>query len=203
MSLPDTVVADALESIGPRLQALRKRRGLTLVELSARTRISKSTLSRLETGQRRPSLELLLPLAQIYNVPLDDMVGAPQMGDPRVRLRPRRVNGRTIVPLTGHTGNAHVWKIVVPAAHSTPEPSIHEGRTWIYVLSGKLRLVVGEQELQMKAGEVAEFDTRIPHWFGSDGTHDSEILTIFGPDSAPTLTRGAKATTACIDAHGG
>ncbi len=56
--------------------------------VAAATGISKSTLSRLETGQRRPSLELLLPLAQAYRVPLDDLVGAPEVGDPRIRLKP-------------------------------------------------------------------------------------------------------------------
>ncbi len=75
---------------------MRDQRGLTLTQVAERTGISKSTLSRLETGQRRPSLELLLPLAQVYRVPIDDLVGAPEVGDPRVRLKPRRVNGRTV-----------------------------------------------------------------------------------------------------------
>ena len=74
--------------------------GITLTDVAERTGISKSTLSRLENGQRRPSLELLLPLAQAYRVPLDDLVGAPEVGDPRIRLKPRRVNGRTVLPLT-------------------------------------------------------------------------------------------------------
>ena len=202
MTHPDPDIAGALQGIGPRIQVLRERRGLTLADLSARTGISKSTLSRLETGQRRPSLELLLPLSRIYDVPLDDMVGAPEAGDPRVRLRPRRVNGRTVVPLTRHDGDAHAWKIVVPLTHDVPKLSTHEGMSWIYVLSGTLRLIVGEKEMTLEAGEVAEFDTRIPHWFGSDGTHESEILTIFGPESIPASTRSARSVTACVNAHG-
>src|SRR4051795_388249 len=95
-----TAIAAALDQVGPRLKRLRTGRGVTLTGLAATTGISKSTLSRLETGQRRPSLELLLPLAQIYCVPLDEMVGAPDVGDPRIRLKPREVNGRTVLPLT-------------------------------------------------------------------------------------------------------
>ena len=86
-----------------RLRRVREQRGFTLTEMAERTGISKSTLSRLENGQRKPSLELLLPLAQAYRVPLDDLVGAPEVGDPRIRLKPRRVNGRTVLPLT-HPG---------------------------------------------------------------------------------------------------
>ena len=87
-----------LAEVGPRLRRLRTRRGVTLTQLAAQTGISKSTLSRLETGQRKPSLELLLPLAQAHQVPLDDLVGAPEVGDPRIRLKPRRRNGRAGLP---------------------------------------------------------------------------------------------------------
>lgn len=180
MQHPPDPVAATLQNVASRLQALRARSGLTLAGLSESTGISKSTLSRLETGQRRPSLELLLPLSQVYRVPLDDLVGAPETGDPRVRLRPRRVNGRTVVPLTRHPGDAYAWKVLVPAADSTPALKTHDGLSWIYVLSGRLRLVVGEREYDLAAGEVAEFDTGVPHWFGSDGEHEAEIITIFG-----------------------
>lgn len=169
-----------LVQVGPRLQALRARRGVTLAEVAAGTGISKSTLSRLETGQRRPSLELLLPLARMYRVSLDDLVGAPETGDPRVRLRPRRVNGRTVVALTRQPGERHAWKIVVPRDASEPKLTSHVGASWMYVLTGRIRLIVGDRDVMLDAGEVAEFDTRTPHWFGADGQHDAEILTIFG-----------------------
>lgn len=169
-----------LGRIGPRLQALRARRGFTLAEVASATGISKSTLSRLETGQRRPNLELLLPLAREYRVSLDDLVGAPETGDPRVRLRPRRVNGRTVVALTRQPGERHAWKILVP--HSSQEPTLtsHEGSSWMYVLTGRIRLIVGDRDVVIESGEVAEFDTRTPHWFGAAGGEDAEILTIFG-----------------------
>ena len=104
-----------------RLRRVREERGLTLTEASERTAISKSTLSRLENGQRRPSLELLLPLAQTYRVPIDDLVGAPEVGDPRIRLKPRRVNGRTVLPLT-RPGGIQAWKIVIPRTPVPAEP---------------------------------------------------------------------------------
>jgi transcriptional regulator with XRE-family HTH domain len=175
-----TSIAAALDLVGPRLKRMRSQRGVTLADLSERTGISKSTLSRLETGQRRPSLELLLPLAQTYRVPLDDLVGAPEVGDPRIRLKPRRVNGRTVLPLTQQPGSVQAWKIIIPATHSRPKHRVHDGYEWLYVLAGRIRLVLGDRDLVLGVGEAAEFDTRLPHWFGSTGERSAEILSLFG-----------------------
>src|SRR5881392_3208220 len=93
-------IAAALDQVAPRLRRLRTQRRLSLIDVASSTGISKSTLSRLETGQRRPTLELLLALSHAYRVPLDALVGAPEEGDPRLRLKPGRVKGRTVIPLT-------------------------------------------------------------------------------------------------------
>lgn len=175
-------IAAALEQVPPRLRALRTERGVTLTVLADATGISRSTLSRLETGQRRPSLELLLPLAQAYGVPLDDLVGAPAVGDPRLRLKPRRSpGGRTVVPLSQQPGGIQAWKILIPTSTSVPELKVHEGREWLVVLSGRMRLILGEHDVVLGQGEVADFDTRVPHWFGSTGDQPAEILSLFGP----------------------
>lgn len=126
--------------------------------------VSKGTLSRLENGQRRPSLELLLPLAQAYRVPLDELVGAPEVGDPRIRLKPRQVNGRTVLPLTRGPHGVQAWKIIIPKSQSAPNLRVHDGYEWLYVLSGRMRLVLGDQDLVLGVGEAAEFDTAVPHW---------------------------------------
>lgn len=143
------------------------------------TGISKSTLSRLENGQRRPTLELLLALSQAYRVPLDDLVGAPEAGDPRIRLKPGRAHGRVVVPLTRQPEGMQVWKVVIPTSNVDPQPRGHDGTEWIYVLSGRMRLVLGDQDWVLGPGEVAEFDTQVPHWFGSTGDEPAEILSIF------------------------
>ncbi len=173
-------VATALEHVGVRLKRVRTQRRMTLTGVAEATGISKSTLSRLENGQRRPTLELLLALSQTYRVPLDDLVGAPDVGDPRIRLKPGRAKGRTVIPLTRQPDGMQAWKIVIPTSQVTPEPRAHDGYEWIYVLSGHMRLVLGDKDWVLGAGEVAEFDTRVPHWFGSTGRETAEILSIFG-----------------------
>lgn len=172
----------ALAAVGPRLRALRRRRDVTLAGLSAATGISVSTLSRLETGARRPTLELLLPLARAHGVTLDDLVGAPVTGDPRIHLRPLTVHGATVVPLTRRAGGIQAYKFVIPAGGPTtvPEPQSHEGFEWLYVLDGRLRLVLGDHDLELSPGEAAEFDTRVPHWFGAAGREPVEFLSLFG-----------------------
>lgn len=173
-------IAQALTEVGPRLRRLRTERGVTLGALAEATGISKSTLSRLESGQRRPSLELLLPIAQAHQVPLDELVNAPEVGDPRVRLTARQVNGNVVLPLTRHPGPLQSYKMVLPKSRSTPDPCTHEGYEWLYVLSGRLRLVLGDHDVILGPGEAAEFDTRVPHWFGTTGEEAVELLSLFG-----------------------
>ena len=113
------------------------------------------------------------------------------MGDPRVRLKASRVNGRTVLPLTRTPGGVQAWKIIVPASNNKPQPKSHEGHEWLYVLAGRMRLVLGDHDLVLGAGEAAEFDTRVPHWFGSTGEHSAEILSMFGPRASEcTLWHG-------------
>jgi transcriptional regulator with XRE-family HTH domain len=173
-------IAAALDRVGPRLRRLRTQRRITLTGLATTTGISKSTLSRLENGQRRPTLELLLALSHAYRVPLDDLVGAPEVGDPRIRLKPGRVKGRTVIPLTRQPEGIQAWKIVIPTGEVTPRPRAHDGSEWIYVLSGRMRLVLGDEDRVLGPGEVAAFDTQVPHWFGTVGDEPTEILSIFG-----------------------
>ncbi|MDT4930800.1 MAG: hypothetical protein QOF92_3667, partial [Pseudonocardiales bacterium] len=179
----DTSAADiaaTLDQVGARLKRLRGQRGMTLTGVATATGISKSTLSRLETGQRRPTLELLLALSHAYRVPLDDLVAAPEEGDPRLQLKPGRLKGRTVIPLTRQPDGMQAWKIVIPTSKATPEPRAHDGYEWIYVLSGHMRFVLGDQDWVLGPGEVASFDTKVPHWFGSTGDEPAEILSIFG-----------------------
>src|SRR3954447_25532503 len=185
-----SAVPDVLAEVGPRLRRLRKRREMTLTAVAARTGISKSTLSRLESGQRRPSLELLLPLAETYRLPLDELVGAPPIGDPRIRTRPRTRNGRLVFPLTQQSNGMAVWKVVI-APERERRLRTHAGHEWLYVLSGQLRLILGEHDITMQPGEAAEFDTGLPHWFGPAGDEPVEILSVHGSHGQRMHVRAA------------
>jgi transcriptional regulator with XRE-family HTH domain len=186
---------EVLDAVGPRLRALRKRRGITLADLSASTGISESTLSRLESGRRRPNLELLLPLARTYGVPLDDLVGAPRTGDPRIHLHPIHRHGMTFIPLTRRAGGLQAYKMLIPSRRepAEPTPQEHGGYEWVYVLTGRLRLLIGDRDLVLPAGEAAEFDTALPHWLGSADGRAVELLVLFGPQGERAHIRARRA----------
>jgi len=172
-----------LTGVGPRLRAIREARNLTLGELSRLTGTSISTLSRLESGVRKPTLELLYPLARAYRVPLDELVGAPAVGDPRVHIKPISRAGQTLLPLSRGENGMRAYKHVLhgTATPAVPQPKVHPGHEWFYVIAGELRLVLGAEEFRLGPGEAAEFDTTTPHWFGAAGATATEFLGIFSP----------------------
>ncbi|MCG2623176.1 XRE family transcriptional regulator [Arthrobacter sp. I2-34] len=183
-----------LKAVGPRLKHLRQGRDITLNDLADETGISISTLSRLEAGLRRPTLEQLLPLARAYGVTLDELVDAPPTGDPRINLRPIPTNdGRTILPLSRRPGGIQAYKFILPAGRDDDEPDLrtHEGYDWAFVLNGKLRLVLGQYDLILKPGEAAEFDTRTPHWFGATSSGPVEFLSLVGKQGERAHLRAA------------
>ncbi|QVQ53073.1 helix-turn-helix domain-containing protein [Spiractinospora alimapuensis] len=193
----------ALDAVGPRLRALRRRHGTTLTDLSEATGISASTLSRLESGGRRPTLEQLLPLARAHGVTLDDLVDAPATGDPRIHLRPITRDGMTLLPLTRRPGGIQAYKFVITPTNppSVPVPQTHEGYEWLYVLNGRLRLVLAEHDIVLAPGEAAEFDTHVPHWFGCADEAPVEFLSLFGQQGERAHVRARPATRSSAD-HG-
>ena len=175
-----------------------------MTELAQTTGISVSTLSRLESGARRPTLELLLPLAKAHGVTLDELVDAPPTGDPRVHLRPVTRHGMTMLPLTRRAGGIQTYKLVIRPSgrHRHPDPQSHEGYEWLYVLDGRLRLVLDDHDVVLGPGEAAEFDTQVPHWFGSTGDAAAEVLSIFGRPGERVLVRASGEARTHPDPHG-
>ncbi|MFJ5933970.1 helix-turn-helix domain-containing protein [Streptomyces sp. NPDC093071] len=197
-------VARTLAAMGPRLRGVRERRGVTLADVSRATGISPSTLSRMETGRRKPTLEVVLRLAKEYGVALDELAGTAPVPAPEPRSTVPRGFGddKAVLPLTRYVGGLHAHKHVLPAVEKPsgrPRQVSHEGYEWLCVLYGRLWLALGDQDLVLAAGEVVEFDTRVLHGVanaGSDGP--VEYLIMFGPQgerlrprTRPSAGRGA------------
>lgn len=181
---------DALDQVGPRLRAARKDRGWTLDDLATRAGMSPSTLSRLEAGKRQASLELLLPLTRQLGIRIDDLLPAPP-ADPRVRRAVQRREGMVIAPLTLDHSPVQTYKVTFPAAAQAPEPRVHEGYEWLYVLSGRLRLALDGREHVIERGEAAEFDTRLPHSLSATPEGPAEVLSIFSAAGERMHTHGS------------
>lgn len=166
-----------------RLRELRTQSGLTLDEVATRADIDVSTLSRLESGKRRLALDHLPRLAAALSVSTDELLKAPETEDPRVKGGSHTRHLVTYWPLTrnGPAGGLHAFKIRVSARRRTPPDvlPVHEGQDWFYVLSGRIRLILGERDFIIKPGEAVEFSTWTPHWFGTvDGP--AEAIVLFG-----------------------
>lgn len=178
-----------LEQVGPRLRAARRARGWTLEELAGRAGMSPSTLSRLEAGKRQAALELLLPLVRQLGVRIDDLL--PQSpADPRVHRSVERRDGMVIAPLTLEHSPVQAVKIVLPPREAGPAPRAHDGTEWVYVLSGRLRLLLGEDEHVVERGEAAEFDTRVPHSLSATADGPAEVLSLFSASGESVHTHG-------------
>ena len=167
------------ERIRRRLRALREERGLSLEGVAADADMSPSTLSRLETGKRRLAVDHLAPLARALGTDVDTLLAPEPRTDPRVRGRSRIVNGTRVVPLSRKGGSGpRAYHLTLPE-RGTPELRTHEGHDWFYVLSGRLRLVLGDDDLVLEPGEVAEFSTWTPHWMSGVGG-PVEVLALMG-----------------------
>ncbi len=165
-----------------RLRELRTEQGLTLAQVAERANIDLSTLSRLESGKRRLALDHIAALAPALGVTTDDLLGSAPPQDPRVRNEPIRFGDMTMWPLT-HAGTAlRAFKINISAARLEPpaDRPVHDGHEWLYVVRGRLRLLLGDDEHLIEEGDAVEFTTLRPHWFGAiDGP--VEVIGIFSP----------------------
>ncbi len=173
-----------------RIRGLRVAQGWSLDDLAARSYLSASTLSRIETGHRRIALDQLTLIARALGTTLDQLVES--VDDDDVVIRPQRdvVRGVTTWMLSREPGPHGVsvakMRITRPEPRrGTDELRVHPGKDWFTVLSGTVVLLLGERTILVEAGQAAEFSTMIPHAFGAHNG-PAEVLCIFDHDGQRT-----------------
>jgi transcriptional regulator with XRE-family HTH domain len=173
-------LANDEDRIRRRLRALREERGMSLEAVARAAAMSPSTLSRLETGKRRLAVDHLAPLARALDTTVDALLAPDPPADPRVRRRARTVDGMRILPLHHEGGSGpRAYHLVLPERAGEPRPRTHDGHEWLYVLAGRVRLVLGDEDLVLEPGDAAEFSTLTPHWISGLGG-PAEVLTLMG-----------------------
>jgi transcriptional regulator with XRE-family HTH domain len=164
-----------------RLRSLRNTLGLSLDELAARTHLSPSTISRVETGKRTISLDVLLPLAAALQVDLDALLDVHGDDDVVIHPTPNCSGERTTWMLSRPTAATIAIKMRIEPARRAEEQRVHPGHDWFFVITGQVRLSLGEREIAVQAGESAEFSTMTPHAIAAiDGP--AELIMIFDRD---------------------
>lgn len=168
------------ETARRRLRTLRRARGWTLDDLAARAHLGASTISRIETGQRRLAVDQLVTLARALGITVDDLLTEDDGDDVVIRPTPSGDGGAVwLLSRRDDPSGRVVAKMRVPASTTgEPERKVHPGHDWFYVLAGTVRLVLGGREHLVVAGEAAGFSTMTPHSVAGVGG-PAEILTIF------------------------
>jgi len=187
---PDLTQA-VLREVGPRLRAARLKQDLTLESLAKITGISASTLSRLEAGKRAPNLELLLPVARVLRISLDDLMMW-KSRDPRVQSRTQLFEGLTVEYLSPESAPVQAMRMTLAPSTKPVRTRAHDGYEWFYVLRGRARLVVGDRDVIVEANQAAEFDTRLPHAVAALGGEPVEMLTMFDRNGERTHLPGIR-----------
>jgi DNA-binding XRE family transcriptional regulator/quercetin dioxygenase-like cupin family protein len=173
--------AEIEQVVRTRLRSLRKTLGLSLDELAARANLSPSTISRVETGKRTISLDVLLPLAGALNVDLDALLDLGDDDDVVIRPAPSASGDRTTWMLSRPTGNTVAVKLRLEPTDRSPDQRVHPGHDWFFVIEGRVRLLLGDREIIVERGEAAEFATMTPHACTAlDGP--AELIMIFDRD---------------------
>lgn len=164
-----------------RLRSLRNTLGLSLDELAERTNLSPSTISRVETGKRTISLDILVPLAAALQVDLDALINVNSDNDVVIRPTPDCSAGRTTWMLSRPTGTTTAVKLRLEPVSTSPEQRVHPGHDWFFVIEGRVVLWLGDRHITVQAGEAAEFATMTPHAVAAaDGP--AELIMIFDRD---------------------
>ena len=179
---PGASAGDLDATVRSRLRGLRQALGLTLDQLAERSHLSPSTISRIETGKRAISLDVLVPLARALQIDLDSLLQG-DATDTDVVIRPVASHraGVTSWPLSRSTGSTVSVKMRIEPAVRRPQPRVHPGHDWFYVLAGRIRLTLGERTIVVERGEAAEFSCMTPHVVDAlDGP--AEIIMIFDRD---------------------
>ncbi|MCJ0872006.1 helix-turn-helix domain-containing protein [Streptomyces sp. AP-93] len=165
-----------------RIRALRVAQGWSLEELATRARLSQSTLSRIENGQRRLALDSLVTLAHALDTTLDQLV---ETATDDVVISPMidAARGQMRWPIKGEPGMTVIrQRMTEPPPDNPSRMRAHPGREWLVVLSGTAILMLGHRRFRVETNQAAEFPTMMPHAMGAEGG-PCDILGIFDRDA--------------------
>ena len=165
-----------------RIRALRVAQGWSLDEMATRAKLSPSTLSRIENGQRRLALDQLVTLARALDTSLDQLVetaSANVISSPMIDAAHQLMRW----PIRADPGMTVVrQRMTNPPPDSPSRMRAHPGREWLVVLSGTAVLLLGNRRFRVETNQAAEFPTMLPHAIGAEGG-PCEILGIFDRDA--------------------
>jgi transcriptional regulator with XRE-family HTH domain len=179
----------SLSGLGERLRQAREARRLTLDDVAEAAEVTKGYVSKVERNQATPSVAVLVRICSVLDLSIGDLFD-PRSGHSLIRLEDREpINfggtGLTEALLTSTKERR------IQAIHSLIEPGGGSGQElyslpsdveFAYVISGRVKLTVGDDEQVLRAGDAISFSPTEPHSFSNDDTENTaEILWVLSP----------------------
>jgi transcriptional regulator with XRE-family HTH domain len=204
-----------MQSLGCRLHAMRESREWTLEDLAERTGFSRPYLSRLEAGERQPSIVALCSIANAFGVSVAALFEQPDGSSDCIIVRGENavlqfVNNLQFVALSGSTKpfNLQPIAVTIPANRPGDETYQHDGEEWLHVLAGRVQLSVGGTLHFLEPGDSAHFDSRLPHRLTALGGNDARIVLVACPipislNAAGTAGRSHRENAQLTAGHAG
>ncbi|MGW1543341.1 helix-turn-helix domain-containing protein [Streptomyces sp. NPDC002309] len=179
-----------LPVVAPQLRDLRRRASLTLEAAARAAGLSPAHLSRLETGQRQPSLPMLLALARIYSTTVSELL-AETVPDRDAVVRAADMESTAAAGWTywqaGASGRGmQALRVHVPYGSQGDIVRVHAGEEWLYVLTGRLRLRLGDAAHLLDPGDSAHFDSLTPHLIAAQDPGGVDLLFVHTLLQSPT-----------------
>jgi transcriptional regulator with XRE-family HTH domain len=171
------------QRIAALIRSHRLRRNLTLAQLSELSGISVAHLSRLENGQRTPTVRLLLQLARALGVPLGALVGESPAQDAVYvsRSGDRHTIASGDMALQSLSDPALRWLQAVELSllpGRLGEPAAHTGEEWVYVLSGAIEVDVNGSTSSLAAGDAIHFRADMTHALRNPHEEAATVLVV-------------------------
>ena len=184
-------------SIGAKLRRLRLRKSMGLLELSKHTGLSPALLSKLERDVMHPTLPTLLRISMVFSVGLEHFFNP----EPRRVLEIVRKNERLRFPetpdaddvayyfeslnfLVSNTALRSFFAEFEPVQPEHCRPHEHSGSEFLYVVSGRLELRIGEDKHELAEGDAIYFDSAVPHAYRRVGAKRTTaiVVTLASPE---------------------
>ena len=183
---------DIAVRVGERVKRVREQRGLSLLDISQRTGIDDATLGDIEEGRMAPPLGTVIKLAKALEMKMGYFISGEEdrvytivrRGDRKVVSRFDAQKGKhygyEYESLAPHKKDRHMEPFLVslyPAA-TEEERSTHDGQEFIFVLTGKMEVRLGEEIHILDPGDSIYYDSTVPHLVKCHGAETTKILAV-------------------------
>lgn len=179
--------ADLARRVADSLKAFRRDRELSLDDLSARSGVSRAALSQIEGGRTNPTLAVLWKIAVGLEIPFHDLLNLNRdesaivlrAGDaPPLRSADGRTESRLLSP-GGASTDTEVYELrLLPKATHKSEPHARGTTETLIVLTGALRLIVGNQTYELAAGDSSYFRADVEHAYENRSTRETRCIDV-------------------------